>query len=100
LLRATRVLRKRGNVGRIPQKIALRQQSRTIANRHASSLDFDDARTVPPHLPVLSAGSMLQCTPPFGIILKLLFARRAAFASAGQPMAAALRGFRRSAVPR
>jgi hypothetical protein len=39
---------------------------------------------------------MLQCTPRFGIILKMLSARRACTVLAGQPMAAAQRGFRRS----
>jgi hypothetical protein len=43
---------------------------------------------------------MLQRTLRFGIIVKLSSARRAAFAPAGQPMAAALRGIRRIAVPR
>ena len=42
---------------------------------------------------------MLQCTPPFGIIPTMLPARRAYPAHAGQPMAAALRGFRPSPYP-
>jgi hypothetical protein len=42
---------------------------------------------------------MLQCTPAFGIIPTMLPARRAYPAHAGQPMAAALRGFRPSPYP-
>jgi hypothetical protein len=42
---------------------------------------------------------MLQRTPPFGMILTMLPARRAYPAHAGQPMAAALRGFRLSPYP-
>jgi hypothetical protein len=42
---------------------------------------------------------MLQRTPPFGMILTMLPARRAYPAHAGQPMAAALRDFRPSPYP-
>jgi hypothetical protein len=42
---------------------------------------------------------MLRRTAGFGIILKMLPARRAYPAHAGQPMAAALRGFRPSPYP-
>jgi hypothetical protein len=42
---------------------------------------------------------MLRRTAGFGIILKMLPARRAYPAHAGQPMATALRGFRPSPYP-
>ncbi|MBB4515595.1 hypothetical protein GGD68_004387 [Paraburkholderia fungorum] len=42
---------------------------------------------------------MLRCTAGFGIILKMLPARRAYPAHAGQPVAAAQRGLRPSPYP-
>jgi len=50
-------------------------------------------------LPALLAGSMLRRTAAFCIILKMLPARRAYPARAGQPVAAAPRGLRPSPYP-